>query len=137
VTQFIRILRLAPPFFRGIPFNHRTNTGPRIRQAPARGSDGSRFRRLEDRIIFYVILEGLRLLGEERGKQEKTLRAVTVYRVDSVRKIKDPVGVVLERRKTERTNNYNDLLRLARRLFAVDTADAVHIVIDVRQARQA
>jgi hypothetical protein len=65
------------------------------------------------------------------------MRAVTVYRIDSVRKIKDPVGVVLEQRKTERTNNYNDLLRLARRLFALDTADALHIVIDVRQARQA
>ena len=64
------------------------------------------------------------------------MRAVTVYRIDSVRKIKDPVGVVLEQRKTERTNNYNDLLRLARRLFALDTTDTVHIVIDVRQARQ-
>ena len=64
------------------------------------------------------------------------MRAVTVYRMDSVRKIKDPVGVVLERRKTERTNNYNDLLRLAQRLFALDTADVVNIVIDVRQARQ-
>jgi hypothetical protein len=28
-------------------------------------------------------------------------------------------------------------LRLARRLFAFDKADAVHIVIDVSQARQA
>ena len=65
------------------------------------------------------------------------MRAVTVYRIDSVRKIKDPVGVVLEQRKTERTNNYNDLLRLARRLFALDTADAVHIVIEVSQARRA
>ena len=64
------------------------------------------------------------------------MRAVTVYRMDSVRKIKDPVGVVMEQRKTERTNNYNDLLRLAQRLFALDTADAVNIVIDVRQARQ-
>jgi hypothetical protein len=65
------------------------------------------------------------------------MRAVTVYRMDYGRKIKDPVGVVLEQRKTERTNNYNDLLRLARRLFALDTADALHIVIDVSQARQA
>ena len=64
------------------------------------------------------------------------MRAVTVYRVDYGRKTKDPVGVVLEQRKTERTNNYNDLLRLAQRLFALDTADAVNIVIDVRQARQ-
>jgi len=75
-------------------------------------------------------------LGEGRAKQEETMRAVTVYRMDYGRKTKDPVGVVLEQRKTERTNNYNDLLRLAQRLFALDTADAVNIVIDVRQARQ-
>ena len=64
------------------------------------------------------------------------MRAVTVYRMDYGRMIKDPVGVVLELRKTERTNNYNDLLRLAQRLFALDMEDAIHIVIDVRQARQ-
>ena len=64
------------------------------------------------------------------------MRAVTVYRMDYGRKTKDPVGVVLEQRKTERTNNYNDLLRLAQRLFALDMEDAVNIVIDVRQARQ-
>jgi hypothetical protein len=68
--------------------------------------------------------------------EENTMRAVTVYRMDYGRKIKDPVGVVLEQRKTERTNNYNDLLRLAQRLFALDTADSVHIVIDERQARK-
>jgi hypothetical protein len=68
--------------------------------------------------------------------EENTMRAVTVYRMDYGRETKDPVGVVLEQRKTERTNNYNDLLRLAQRLFALDTADAVNIVIDVRQARQ-
>jgi len=32
-------------------------------------------------------------------------------------------------------NNYMDLLRLARRLFALDTADAVHVLIDVGQGR--
>jgi hypothetical protein len=68
--------------------------------------------------------------------EENTMRAVTVYRMDYGRMIKDPIGVVLERRKTERTNNYNDLLRLAQRLFALDMEDAAHIVIDVRQARQ-
>ena len=65
------------------------------------------------------------------------MRAVTVYRLDYGRKTKEPIGVVLEKRKTERVNNYNDLLRLARRLFALNTADAVHIVIDVCQARRA
>ena len=65
------------------------------------------------------------------------MRAIAVYRMDYGRKTKDQVGVVLEMRKTERTNNYNDLLRLARRLFASDTADSVHILIDMSQARQA
>jgi hypothetical protein len=65
------------------------------------------------------------------------MRAITVYRVDYGRRTKEPIGVVMENRKTERTNNYNDLLRLARRLFANDTADSVHIVIDMGQARQA
>jgi hypothetical protein len=64
------------------------------------------------------------------------MRAVTVYRVDYGRKTKDPIGAVLEKRKTERAHNYHDLLRLARRLFALDTADALRIVIDVRHARE-
>jgi len=65
------------------------------------------------------------------------MRSIPVYRVDYVRKTKVPIGVVFEKRKTERAANYFDLLRLARRLFAVDAADAVHITIDVRQARSA
>ena len=65
------------------------------------------------------------------------MRAVTVYRVDYGRKTKDPIGVVIEMRKTDRASNYNDLLRLARRLFALDTADALHIIIDVSQSRRA
>ena len=87
--------------------------------------------------MLYVILEGLLLQGEDRGKQEETLRAVTVYRVDYGRKTKDPIGAVLEMRTTERAHNYLDLLRLARKLFALDAADALHIVIDVSKARGA
>ena len=65
------------------------------------------------------------------------MRAVTVYRVDYGRETKDPIGTVMEKRKTERAHNHHDLLRLARRLFALDTEDALHIVIDVRHAREA
>ena len=65
------------------------------------------------------------------------MRAVTVYRLDYGRKTKDPIGAVLEKRKTERGRNYYDLLRLARRHFALDATDALHIVIDVVQARRA
>ncbi len=64
------------------------------------------------------------------------MRAVTVYRVDYARKTRYAVGVVLEQRKTERGNNYKDMLRLARKLFAVNTADAVNIVIQVSQVRR-
>ena len=65
------------------------------------------------------------------------MRAVPVYRVDHGRKTRDPIGVVFEQRKTERAANYYDLLRLARRLFAVDAGDAVHIIIDVSDVRRA
>jgi hypothetical protein len=64
------------------------------------------------------------------------MQAVMVYRVDYVKKTKDPIGIVLEMRRTERVSNYHDLLRLARRTYASDMADALHIVIDVSQARQ-
>jgi len=64
------------------------------------------------------------------------MRAVMVYRVDYGRKTKDPIGAVLEKRETERAYNYHDLLRLARRLFALDTADALHIVIDTGHIRR-
>ena len=64
------------------------------------------------------------------------MRPVTVYRVDFGWKTKDPIGVVLEKRKTERSNNNFDLLRLARRLFASDTGDAAGIIIDVKPVRE-
>ena len=63
------------------------------------------------------------------------MRPITVYRVDYGRKRQHPVGVVLEQRKMERGENYKDLLRLARKTFASDRADGVHIVIDASQAR--
>jgi hypothetical protein len=69
------------------------------------------------------------------------MREVTVYRFDDGRNFryqtKHPIGSVLERRTYERVNNYKDLLRLARRLFASDAADAVHILIDLGQGRAA
>lgn len=37
------------------------------------------------------------------------MREVTVYRVDYGRKTKDPIGTVLEKRKTERAHNYHAL----------------------------
>jgi hypothetical protein len=69
------------------------------------------------------------------------MRVVTVYRVEYDRKsgypTRHPIGSVLELRKQERVNNYIDLLRLARRLFVLETADSAHIVIEWSPSRQA
>ena len=69
------------------------------------------------------------------------MRAVTVYRLDDSSNFsfhtRQPIGSVIELRIYERVNNYKDLLRLARRLFALDTADADHVLIDVGQGRRA
>ncbi len=64
------------------------------------------------------------------------MQTVTVYRMDYARKTKYPIGVVLERRETERRHNYQDMLRLARRLFALDPEDFDNIVIDVSKVRR-
>jgi hypothetical protein len=69
------------------------------------------------------------------------MRAITVYRLDDSSNFnyhtRHPIGSVFELRIYERVNNYKDLLRLARRLFALDTAVADHVLIDVGQGRQA
>jgi hypothetical protein len=68
------------------------------------------------------------------------MRAVTVYRREDGSNLRyptrHPIGSVLELRIHERVNNYNDLSRLARRLFASDTADAIHLLLDVDQGRK-
>lgn len=69
------------------------------------------------------------------------MRAFTVYLLDygsnTGYPTRHPIGSVLELRKHERGNNDNDLLRLARRLFVLETADTSHIVIGVSPSRQA
>jgi len=69
------------------------------------------------------------------------MRVVAVYRLDDSSNFsyhtRHPIGSVLEQRIYERVNNYKDLLRLARRHFALDTSDADHVLIDVGQGRQA
>jgi hypothetical protein len=62
------------------------------------------------------------------------MRRITVYRVDYVRKLKVPIGWVIERRKKDRGNNFIDLLRLARKTFTSSSEDALHIAIDAQEA---
>ncbi|MGA6993544.1 MAG: hypothetical protein WBX50_06580 [Candidatus Deferrimicrobiaceae bacterium] len=58
------------------------------------------------------------------------MRNVTVYRVDYVRKMKIPIGLVVERRVEERGDNIIGLLRLARKAFSTSTEEALHIAVD-------
>ncbi|RMG60486.1 MAG: hypothetical protein D6713_02695 [Deltaproteobacteria bacterium] len=63
------------------------------------------------------------------------MKTVTVYRVDYVNRRKVPIGTVVERRTKERGDNALGLLRLARKLYARNLEDALHIAIDWDQAR--
>ena len=54
--------------------------------------------------------------------------AYTVYRVDYQAKKTERIGRVLDRRKAERNNNVEDMLRLAQRLYAHSAIDS-HIFI--------
>lgn len=56
------------------------------------------------------------------------MKAYTVYQIDYVRHVREPVGMVMERRKTDRGNNIEGLLRLAQRLYSRSSLDS-HISI--------
>ena len=62
------------------------------------------------------------------------MRTVTVYRADYVKKTKVPIGVVPERRKKDRGDNFLGLLRLARKIYGAGPEDAIHIAVDKREA---
>jgi hypothetical protein len=69
--------------------------------------------------------------------KETTMQVVIVYRVDCETMIKDPIGIVFEKRKSERGNNNYDLLRMARKRYALNKGDASRIYIDVNRIRRA
>jgi hypothetical protein len=63
------------------------------------------------------------------------MKNITVYRVDYVRKMKVPIGSVVERREKERGDNIIGLLRKARKSFSSSPEEAFHIAIDLSSAR--
>jgi hypothetical protein len=65
------------------------------------------------------------------------VKTVTVYRVDYAKKTKVPIGEIRERRKKTRGGNYLSLLRLARKIYGKGPEDALHIAVDIREARRA
>ena len=45
------------------------------------------------------------------------MKVYTVYHTDPLTRVKKDVGLVLERRKLERGNNFEDLVKLAKILY--------------------
>jgi len=56
------------------------------------------------------------------------VKAYTVYRYDYIRQVREPVGMVMERRKLDRGNDIEGLLKLAQKLYSTSSLDS-HIVI--------
>jgi len=56
------------------------------------------------------------------------VKTYTVYRYDYIRQVMEPIGMVLERRKGDRGNNMEGLLRLAQRIYQTSPLDS-HLVI--------
>ena len=56
------------------------------------------------------------------------MKAYTVYRYDYNRQVREPIGMVLERRERDRGNNEEGLLKLAQRKYFTWSGDS-HISI--------
>jgi hypothetical protein len=56
------------------------------------------------------------------------VKTYTVYRFDYNRQEREPVGELVERRRKDRGNNNEALLRLAQRLFSTSSLDS-HLII--------
>jgi len=60
------------------------------------------------------------------------VKTYTVYRFDYLRQMRDPVGVLTERRSKDRGNNAEALLKLAQKIYSTSSLDS-HIVITPEQ----
>jgi len=56
------------------------------------------------------------------------MKTFTVYRVDYILQVREPVGKLMERRRRDRGSNTEDLLKLAQWLYTTSSLDS-HIVI--------
>jgi hypothetical protein len=55
------------------------------------------------------------------------LKVFTVYRMNFEQRTREPIGEIVERRKSTRLNNHIGLLQLARKRFSSCTDEAVRI----------
>lgn len=56
------------------------------------------------------------------------MKSYTVYRFDYLRQVREPIGELVERRRKDRGNNTEALLRLAQRIYPTSPLDS-HLVI--------
>jgi hypothetical protein len=56
------------------------------------------------------------------------MKTYTVYRYDYTRHVREPIGMVVERRNGDRGNDIESLLKLAQKLYSTSSLDS-HIVI--------
>ena len=57
------------------------------------------------------------------------MKVYTVYRVENLTNTKEAVGKVVERRRGERDNNAEDMLRYAQKLYGMPSNDSQIIII--------
>jgi hypothetical protein len=71
------------------------------------------------------------VLKGKMGKEPERmpLKTVMVYWTDKKNMRKEPIGILIERRKSERENNAIGMLRLARKKFAKTEEESKRIVI--------
>ncbi len=71
------------------------------------------------------------VLKGNMGKEPERmpLKTVMVYWMDIKNMRKEPIGILIERRKSERENNAIGMLRLARKKFAKTEEESKRIVI--------
>ena len=56
------------------------------------------------------------------------MKAYTVYRYDYKLQVREPVGMVMERRKLDRGSDIEGLLKLAQKLYSTSSLDS-HLTI--------
>ncbi len=64
----------------------------------------------------------MRIMSENRND-----KVFTVYRMNFEQRTQEPIGEIVERRKSTRLNNHIGLLQLARKRFSSCTDEAVRI----------
>jgi hypothetical protein len=45
------------------------------------------------------------------------VKVYTVFHFDAIRRVREPVGIVLERRKQDRGNNFEGIMKVARKVY--------------------